>query len=247
MRYSDASIAFAFTALFGLAPLLAPLGAQEGAGRASTMACSKETTRLDGIGQRVRLTGDCRVVVVSGSGNHVVVERVGSLNVSGMDNEVRWERSLQGEKPRVVNSGVRNVVSQVTPAVEAGRAAGAAPPEKPAAPAPAPPRTTAPTTGVEVPARTGERLVVNQSGQTLRLDCASRQVTVSGSTNTITFTGTCSQISVSGTGNKITVERTQSIVTTGHNNEVLWQHGEGDQRPAVRNSGMNNVVRRVGL
>jgi len=106
----------------------------------------------------------------------------------------------------------------------------------------------APTAGSDVPA-SGERLVVNQSGQTLRLDCASRQVTVSGSTNTITitFTGTCSQISVTGTGNKITVERTQSIVTTGHSNEVLWEHGEGDQRPAVRNSGMNNVVRRAGL
>jgi hypothetical protein len=247
MRYSDASVAFALTAWFGLAALLAPVGAQEGAARATTIACTKETTRLDGIGQRVRLTGDCRVVVVSGSSNHVVVERAGSLNVSGMDNEVRWERSLQGEKPRVVNSGIRNVVSRVTPAVDTGRVAGAAPSEKPAAPPPAPPRTAAPTASVEVPAGAGERLVVNQSGQTLRLDCASRPVTVSGSTNTITFTGTCSQVSVTGTGNKITVERTQSIVTTGHNNEVLWQRGESDQRPAVRNSGMNNVVRRVGM
>jgi hypothetical protein len=86
--------------------------------------------------------------------------------------------------------------------------------------------------------------VVTQSGQTLRFDCASRQVTVSGSTNTITLTGTCGPVSVTGTGNKITVERTPRIVTTGHSNEIRWQHGEGDQEPAVRNSGMNNSVRR---
>jgi hypothetical protein len=86
--------------------------------------------------------------------------------------------------------------------------------------------------------------VVTQSGQTLRFDCGSRQVTVSGSTNTITLAGTCGPVSVTGTGNKITVERTPRIATTGHNNEIRWQHGEGDQEPAVRNSGMNNSVRR---
>jgi hypothetical protein len=77
-------------------------------------------------------------------------------------------------------------------------------------------------------------------------------VTVSGSTNTntntntITLTGTRGQISVSGSGNKITVERTPGIVTTGHN-QVTWPYGEGDKQPAVRNSGMNNTVRRASL
>jgi hypothetical protein len=85
---------------------------------------------------------------------------------------------------------------------------------------------------------------VAQSGQTLSFDCASRQVSVRGSTNTITLTGRCGEVSVSGTGNKITVERTPRIVTTGHNNDIRWQHGEGDRQPAVRNSGMNNTVRR---
>ena len=248
MRDSDTSIALALIAFFGFAPLSAAVGAlQTGdAGRTSTIACSKETTRIDSIGQRVRLTGDCPAVVVSGSGNRVVVERVGSLNVSGMDNEVRWERSLQGDAPRVVTSGIKNVVLRATPTGDAGPGAGAAPPEQPRSVSPPPPpaRATAPTPGTEVPAKGGDRLVVTQSGQTLRFDCASRQVTVSGSTNTITLAGTCGHVSVTGTGNKITVERTPRIVTTGHNNEIRWQHGEGDQQPAVRNSGMNNTVRR---
>lgn len=248
MRDSDTSIALAFIAFFGFAPLAAAAGAlQTGdAGRTSTIACSKETTRIDSTDQRVRLTGDCRAVVVSGSGNRVVVERLGSLNLSGMDNEVRWERSLQGDAPRVVTSGMKNVVLRVRSTGGAGSSAGAAPPEQPRSVSPPPPpaRATAPAPGTDVPAKEGDRLVVTQSGQTLRFDCASRQVTVSGNTNTITLAGACGGVSVSGTGNKIAVERTPRIVTTGHNNEIKWQHGEGDQQPAVRNSGMNNTVRR---
>jgi hypothetical protein len=248
MRDSHTSVALALIACFGLAPLSAAAGAPQAgdAGRTSTIACSKETTRIDSVGQRVRLTGDCRAVVVSGSGNRVVVERLGSLNLSGMDNEVRWERSLQGDAPRVVTSGIKNVVLRIKPTGDAAPVAGTAPPEQPRSVSPPPPpaRATAPTPGTEVPSKGGERLVVAQSGQTLRFDCASRQVTVSGSTNTITLAGNCGGVSVSGTGNKITVERTPRIVTSGHNNEIWWQHGEGDQQPAVRNSGTNNTVRR---
>jgi hypothetical protein len=69
-------------------------------------------------------------------------------------------------------------------------------------------------------------------------------VSVRGSINTITLAGACGEVSVSGAGNKITIDRTPRIVTTGHNSETTWQHGEGDQQPAVRNSGMNNTVLR---
>jgi hypothetical protein len=251
MPFRDASVALAFAVSFGFAPPSALAGAPQ-AGRTSTITCSEETTRIDGIGQRVRLTGECPTVVVSGSGNRVVVERVGSLNVSGMDNQVRWERSLQGEAPRVVSSGIKNSVTRATPTAESNAAASTPPPEKPrkASPPPPPPpapRATAPPTGTPAPAKEGARLAVKQSGQTLRLDCASRDVTVSGSTNTITLFGMCGQVSVSGSGNKITVERTPRIVTTGHNNEIMWQYLQGDQQPSVRNSGMNNTVRRGDL
>ncbi len=257
MPYRDTSVALVFAVSFAFAPPSALAGAPQ-AGRTSTIACSEETTRIDGIGQRIRLTGECPEVVVSGSGNRVVVERVGSLNVSGMDNQVRWERSLQGEAPRVVSSGIKNTVTRVTPTGESNPVATAPPPAKPRKtspppPPPAAPRETAPATSTvpsakaEVPVKENGRLIVKQSGQTLRLDCASREVSVSGSTNTITLLGTCGQVSVSGSGNKITVERTPRIVTTGHNNEITWQYGQGDQQPSVRNSGMNNNVRRGDL
>ena len=251
MRYPNTSAALTLGLSFVVA-LSVPAGARQSgsAGTTKTMECSQDTTRIDGVGERVRLTGECPTVVVSGSGNRVLVERVGSLNVSGMDNQVRWERSLQGDAPRVVSSGIKNTVTRVTPAADASPAATAAPPEKPRKSSPPPPpppapRATAPPS--EGPVTNGGRLVVTQSGQTLRLDCASRQVTVSGSTNDITLTGTCGQVSVSGSGNKIAVERTPRIVATGHNNEIMWQYGAGEKQPSVRNSGMNNTVRRGDL
>jgi Protein of unknown function (DUF3060) len=259
MRYSKLAVAVV-VAGSAFAPTASATG--QSGGRTSTIECTEETTRVDGVSQRVRLTGECQKVVVSGSGNRVTVERVGSLNVSGMDNEVRWERSLQGDAPRVVSSGLKNSVIRVTPAETS--TASAAPVEKPRARPPAPtspppaatkpsapaaPRTTAPTTGTSAPAsgKEGTRLVVSQSGQTLQLDCTSRPVSVSGHTNTLTLVGACGQISVSGSGNKIRVERTPRIVTTGHNNEILWQEGDGDKQPSVRSSGMNNIVKRGGI
>jgi len=250
---SKASVALTSIVFVVCAPLSGAIRAQQSgtAGRTGTITCAEETTRIDGVGQKVRLTGECRTVVVSGSGNRVVVERVGSLKVSGMDNQVRWERSLEGSAPQVVSSGIKNVVTRVTPATSTGTAASPTPPEKTGSPSGAapPPRAPAPTrtSGDRVPAKDGDRLVVKSSGQTLSLDCTSRPVTVSGSTNIITLTGVCGQISVTGTGNKITVERTPRIVTTGHDNEITWQHGEGDQPPSVRSSGMKNTVRRGSL
>jgi hypothetical protein len=253
MRYSGEASVAVTSIVFVVCALSAPSGAQQSrsAGRTGTIACSEETTRIDGIGQSVRLTGECRTVVVSGSGNRVVVERVGSLKVSGTDNHVRWERSLEGSAPHVLNSGIKNIVTRVTPATGTDSAADTRLPEKPGGPSPAAPPSRVPaptaTSGSGAASKNGDRLVVKSSSQTLTVDCASRQVLVSGSVNIVTLTGACGQISVTGTGNKITVESTPRIVTTGHDNEITWQKGEGDRPPSVRNSGMKNTVRRGSL
>ena len=141
MRYSNVSVrsrAHRVCSAWRRCPIA---GARAGwrAGRASTMACSQG----DDTDRRHRPAGspDRRLphVVVSGSGNRVVVERVGSLNVSGMDNEVRWERSLQGEAPRVVTPASRTSCTRVTPAADAGPRRQCAAGEKPRRhPAPAP-------------------------------------------------------------------------------------------------------------
>ena len=52
------------------------------------------------------------------------------INVSGIDNEVRWQASLQGDAPRILNSGLKNVVTRATPA-NIGTGGNAAPAGKP--------------------------------------------------------------------------------------------------------------------
>ena len=259
MRYPDSIVALV---LLGLWLNAVPFGARQAddAQSVKAMPCTGDTTRIDGVGQRLRLTGDCRTVVVSGSGNRVVIERAGTINVSGIDNEVRWESSLQDDAPRIINSGLKNVVTRATPA-SIGTGGNPARAEKPRSTSPAPPRSSPPPPAAstppaaappstvppaaDAPASDAGTLSVRQSGQTLRLDCASRAVSVSGSTNVITLTGACAQLSVSGSGNKITVERTPRIVTTGHNNEIVWEQGASDKQPSVRNAGANNTIRRA--
>jgi hypothetical protein len=255
MRYPDSITALV---LIGVCLSAAPLGARQkdDAQSAKAMPCTGETTRIDGMEQRLRLTGDCRTVVVSGTGNRVVIERVGTINVSGIGNEIRWESSLQGDAPRVISSGLKNVVTRAAPA-NVGTGGNPAPAGKPKSTAPPPPRSSPPPSSppaatppssvpvAEPPASDAGPLRVRQSGQSLRLDCASRAVSVSGHTNVITLAGTCTQLSVSGSGNRITVERTPRIVTTGHNNEIVWEHGDGDKQPSVRNTGANNTIRRA--
>jgi Protein of unknown function (DUF3060) len=254
MRFPDSITALV---LIGVCLNTVPLGARqrEDTQGLKAMPCTGETTRIDGMEQRLRLTGDCRTVVVSGTGNRIVIERVATINVSGIGNEIRWESSLQGDAPRVISSGLKNVVTRVQPAkVGTGGNPGpagkprSAPPPRSSPPPTSPPATTTPPSAVpaaEAPPSDASPLRVRQSGQSLRLDCASRAVSVSGHTNVITLTGTCTQVSVSGSGNKITVERTPRIVTTGHNNEIVWEHGDNDKQPAVRNTGGNNTIRRA--
>ena len=136
MRYPDSIVALV---LLGVWLNAVPLGArQKDDGQSvKAMPCTGDTTRIDGVGQRLRLTGDCRTVVVSGSGNRVEIERAGTINVSGIDNEVRWQASLQGDAPRILNSGLKNVVTRATPA-NIGTGGNAAPAGKPRSTSPTP-------------------------------------------------------------------------------------------------------------
>jgi hypothetical protein len=218
------------------------VAAHAGQGATKSRECADGVTRVDGVGERLRLTGECSSVVVSGSGNRVTIERTASINVSGMNNTVEWEESLEGDKPKVISSGIGNSVTRAK-----ATAAARAPKGDRAAPAtPDASGTTRKPTTPTAPrpqAAPGERLRISQSGQTLEMACENRAVSISGNTNTVVLTGTCGQVGISGTGNKVSVERTPRIVVTGHGNEVTWQQGAGDAKPAVRDSGARNVVR----
>lgn len=84
-----------------------------GMARTETHWCAAgESVSVSGQGHQVTLTGDCRAVVVNGQGHHVSIEGVGSIEVSGIGNHLRWQYALYGRKPSVQSSGVGNSVKR---------------------------------------------------------------------------------------------------------------------------------------
>ncbi|MEZ4239162.1 MAG: DUF3060 domain-containing protein [Myxococcota bacterium] len=77
----------------------------DGSNAATGHACAAgEAVTVNGSSLTVRLTGDCGVVEVVGSTNHVTVDGVASVRVTGSDNDVTWARNLSGSKrlPKVL-------------------------------------------------------------------------------------------------------------------------------------------------
>ncbi len=84
-----------------------------GMGAKETHRCSSKTeVDVSGSDNDVTLTGDCKRVSVSGSGNKVNVEAVGAIDVMGANNAVTWKKAVGGKKPKVSRSGANNKVTQ---------------------------------------------------------------------------------------------------------------------------------------
>jgi hypothetical protein len=78
------------------------------------MTCAKnDEISVSGIGEEVTVTGECGAVAISGSENKVTIESAGRIQVSGVQNTVRWQRELAGKPPRIQKSGVDNRVERM--------------------------------------------------------------------------------------------------------------------------------------
>lgn len=91
-----------------------PAPAQPGRVRATpvvrTQRCNDNHVVLRGSGQRLRLTGRCASLTVTGDRNTVSLERVGLITVRGSRNTVTWGAALAGGRPLVRLSGAANAV-----------------------------------------------------------------------------------------------------------------------------------------
>jgi hypothetical protein len=77
------------------------------------MACTKnDDISISGIDENVTVTGECGSVTVSGSTNKVTVEATARIQVSGIENTVRWQRELGGKPPKIQKGGVDNKVER---------------------------------------------------------------------------------------------------------------------------------------
>jgi hypothetical protein len=78
------------------------------------MACPKsDDISISGIGEDVTVTGECGSVAISGSENKVTIEATGRIEVSGIQNVVRWQRGLGGKPPKIQKSGVDHKVERM--------------------------------------------------------------------------------------------------------------------------------------
>jgi hypothetical protein len=84
----------------------------------------------------------------------------------------------------------------------------------------------------------GGTLTINDSAQSQIVDCAGRDVVISGSTNKLTFTGSCGTVSINGSRNEVTLAKVGAIRVNGSFNKVTWSDGN----PATSNNGTGNSI-----
>jgi hypothetical protein len=238
----------------------AGLAAQQSAtmsGERRTLTCDGDTLRITGQKNTVTVTGECRKVDVSGSNNTVSIESVASIEVTGTNNRITWQRALNGDHPRVSTTGLNTVT----------RAAAPAPPPPPPSPAagPVPPAPTSPPgasaapsakassrtagarRGVTPPATTDAAVTVLEDDREDSIDCRGREVSILGSRNTLRLRGSCPMVIVTGSDNELDVETAQRIRTTGDRNRVVWTTviDGTSSTPRVENTGQQNRINKA--
>lgn len=74
--------------------------------------CKDRSFNVQGTSNTVKLSGQCQNLRVTGTTNRVDVEGVAAIDVSGIRNQVTWERGANNKPPRIANSGINNSISQ---------------------------------------------------------------------------------------------------------------------------------------
>ncbi|HEX5059014.1 MAG TPA: DUF3060 domain-containing protein [Kofleriaceae bacterium] len=66
---------------------------------------------INGKGNSITIRGECAIIEINGSGNKVSVESVGSIRISGNNNDLRYDRAPSGKtRPEIKNKGAANTI-----------------------------------------------------------------------------------------------------------------------------------------
>jgi hypothetical protein len=89
-----------------------PTWTLDASGSSYTYHCGGDDwIEINGKHNALTVTGECAEVEIVGSGNEVSIESVGSIRVSGNNNDVRYERGREGKKkPAIKNRGAANTI-----------------------------------------------------------------------------------------------------------------------------------------
>ena len=84
----------------------------------------------------------------------------------------------------------------------------------------------------------GASLTLVDSSMTKTIDCAGRNVAITGSANKYTFTGSCAEVAIKGSKNDVKIGTAAAITVTGSFNHVTWSDGN----PKTSNTGTGNSL-----
>jgi hypothetical protein len=225
-------------------------------GQRRTVACEGDTLRITGQRNTVTVTGECRKVDVSGSNNTVAIESVASIEVTGTNNRITWQRALNGDHPRVSTTGLNTVTRAAAPAppppppapeapVSTSGAARAKPTREPAPSEPAPPAAgpvppapaTPPGASAAPPAKAPSRAAgARRDATTPATDDATVTVLEDGREDSIDCRGR--EVSILGSRNTLRLRGScPMVIVTGSDNEI-----DVDTTQRIRASGDRNRV-----
>ena len=66
---------------------------------------------INGKGNSITIRGACAVIEINGSGNKIAAESVGSIKISGNNNDIRYAKTPDGKaRPTIKNKGAANTI-----------------------------------------------------------------------------------------------------------------------------------------
>lgn len=83
-----------------------------GFGQQQVVECNSNAVQITGNHGSITLRGTCSEVILVGNDNLVRSETVGTISVTGNNNNITWISGLQGQPPQVTRSGKDNLIAQ---------------------------------------------------------------------------------------------------------------------------------------
>lgn len=80
--------------------------------QAGSLDCKGRHVSVSGERNKLKLTGTCLSVEVSGDNNELVVDVLGEASLAGDENRIEWKRAASGSTPEVSDSGDGNTVKR---------------------------------------------------------------------------------------------------------------------------------------
>ncbi len=85
---------------------------EKGDQETKTIDAKGQDVTVNGNRNKLTITGECHALTISGDLNFVSVESVSSISVAGGGNEVAYQKTVDGEKPQVTDTGKDNVIAK---------------------------------------------------------------------------------------------------------------------------------------